>query len=140
MKAVEEKFGNWTSEKGDANYKAMNAIPDFTSTLSVTQGLTMYTDLLEERATWHPRHQYDDSASRTWLIRRMSQWSELLFLKGHMDMLITKDDTVTYACCRDLLTAKLNTMVQAEIASKKVGSESLHVDIKCATVQGGHAE
>ena len=127
MSAVAMKFGSWSSAKGEANYKAMTNIPDFTSTLSVIQGLATYADLLEERGTRHQRHQYEDSASRTWLVRRISKWSELTFLAGHIDFLISKDDATTYACCRDMLTAKVDTMISAETASKKVAAEAMHI-------------
>ena len=72
MKSTTARYGSWTTEEGEAKFEEMKAIPHFTSVMTKNLGLKLYKDLLEERDTWHVRHQFDDSSSRSWLLERIS--------------------------------------------------------------------
>ena len=119
IEAITTRYGSWTTEKGEANFDAMKAIPHFTSVATANRGLKLYQDLVDERITWHARHQFDDSSSRTWLLERMSSWSVLSHLRETISGSILGDDTITYASCLLKLSQKLHDLTLQDLASKR---------------------
>lgn len=100
------KYGGWTATKGQRNYFQMIAIPRFTSIETVQSGLLILKDLITERQDWGLATELlPDSHYRQWLLLRINGWNQLDFLRNTIEA----DVTLTFADCKRMLLAKMDT-------------------------------
>ena len=71
MQTLEDHYGRYTVEKGEANFFAITKIPAFTSAESITDGLIKLEALYKERRGWDTateKFDYPDRGKKEHLI------------------------------------------------------------------------
>jgi hypothetical protein len=120
---VNAAFGGYTIAKGLDNFRRIQEVPEFTSTASVSYGVTSLAKLFKERAGWGNRQQsYQDDTKIPILREKMGHWNKLEYVLNEVD---ENDETYDQLVRRLLRKNKLMTNQDNAEQIKEAGEKKL---------------